>query len=131
MKYAPSIAGAILGLLFITFGSNFFLKFIPMGDPPPADSLPGHFMAATFATGYMALVAVLQVAGGVLVAFPKTRNIGLLVLGPIIVNILCYHSFVLKGEGLFSPPVLLVSLLALFLLWSERRAFAGLVNRPV
>jgi hypothetical protein len=35
MKYASTIAGALLGLLFIVFGLNFFLNFLPMPPGPP------------------------------------------------------------------------------------------------
>jgi len=70
----------------------------------------------------------MEILGGVLVAIPKTRNLGLLVLGPIIVNILCFHIFLTKGATLIDPMNILVSVLALFLLWSGRKAFCGLVN---
>ncbi|TDU64259.1 hypothetical protein EI77_04145 [Prosthecobacter fusiformis] len=129
MKHAPTVAGALLGLLFLTFGLNFFFNFIPMpADPSPADAPHKLFMAALFPTGYLAFVKVLEITGGLLVALPKTRNLGLLILGPIIVNILAFHIFLTKGAGLFEPPVVLITVLALFLLWSGRRAFAGLVK---
>jgi putative oxidoreductase len=129
MKHAPTIAGGLLGLLFLIFGSNFFLNFIPMpADPSPADAPHKLFMAAMFPTGYLAFVKVLEITGGLLVAIPKTRNIGLLVLGPIIVNILAFHVFLTKGAGLFDPPILLIVALSLFLLWSGRRRFAGLIR---
>jgi putative oxidoreductase len=129
MKHAPTIAGALLGLLFVVFGSNFFLNFIPMPPGPPEGSPPALFMAALFPTGYLAFVKVLEITGGVLVAIPKTRNIGLLILGPIIVNILCFHIFLTKGATLVDPVNIGISALALFLLWSERKAFARLVSR--
>jgi hypothetical protein len=47
---------------------------------------------------------------------------------PIIVNILPFHAFVMKGEGLFSPMILIIAALALYLLWSGRKAFAGLLG---
>ena len=72
---------------------------------------------------------VLEILGGVLVAVPKTRNLGLLILGPIIVNILCFHIFLMKGATLVDPANIAIVVLALFLLWTERKAFAGLVNR--
>ena len=76
----PTIAGGLLGLVFIIFGLNFFLKFIPI--PPMEEGAPGTvFMAAMGGSGYLAFVKVLEIIGGVLVAVPKTRNIGLLVLG--------------------------------------------------
>lgn len=128
MKHASTIAGGLLGLLFVVFGSNFFLKFIPMPDGPPEGSPPALFMAALYPTGYLAFVKVMEIAGGVLVAIPKTRNLGLLVLGPIIVNIMCFHIFLTKGATLVDPVNILISVLALFLLWSGRKAFAGLLN---
>lgn len=129
MKPASTIAAGLLGLAFVVFGSNFFLNFIPMpADPSPADAPHKLFMAALFPTGYLAFVKVLEILGGVLVAVPKTRNLGLLVLGPIVVNILAFHVFLTKGTGLFDPPVLAIAVLSAFLLFSERKAFAGLIK---
>jgi hypothetical protein len=129
MKHIPTIAGGLLGLLFVVFGANFFLNFIPMPPGPPEGSPAALFMGALFPTGYLAFVKVLEMAGGVLVAVPKTRNLGLLILGPIIVNILAFHIFIMKGATLVDPVTLGVTALALFLLGVERKAFAGLVNR--
>jgi putative oxidoreductase len=127
MKYAPIIAGGLLGLLFIVFGLNFFLKFIPI---PAAQegSPPALFMGALYTTGYLAFVKILEMIGGLLVAIPKTRNIGLLVLGPILINILCFHVFLTNGATLIDPINILICVLAAFLLWSERKAFAGLLK---
>ncbi len=113
MKHAPTLASILLGLAFITFGANFFLNFIPMpADPSPADAPHKLFMAAMFPTGYLAFVKVLEILGGLLVALPKTRNIGLLVLGPIIVNIVAFHVFLTKGAGLTDPPILVIGILS-------------------
>ena len=122
----PSIAGGLLGLVFIIFGMNFFLKFIPV-PPMAADTAAAAFMGAMFGSGYLAFVKVIEIIGGVLVALPKTRNIGLLFLGPIIVNILAFQVFLTKGQGILDPPVVLVTALSAYLLWSGRKAFANLV----
>lgn len=130
MKYVPNIAGGLLGLLFITFGMMFFLNMMPKVDPPPAGSPPALFMGALFPTGYLHFVKFFEVLGGVLVAIPKTRNFGLLVLGPIILNILAFHVFITNGAGIFEAPFIipLIVTLALYLLWSGRKAFGGLLN---
>jgi putative oxidoreductase len=128
MKHLTRIAAALLGLLFVTFGLNFFLKFIPMPPGPPEGTPPALFMAALFPTGYLAFVKCLEILGGVLVAVPKTRNLGLLVLGPIIVNILAFHVFLTGGAGLLQPPVVLIAGLSGFLLWAGRKRFAGLLE---
>ena len=129
MKPLPTLAAGLLGLAFVTFGANFFLNFIPMpADPSPADAPHKLFMGAMFPTGYLAFVKVLEILGGLLVALPKTRNIGLLILGPIVVNILAFHIFLTKGAGLTNPPVVAIALLSAFVLFSERKAWLGLIK---
>ncbi len=121
------IAGGLLGLLFLIFGLNFFLKFIPM--PPMEEGSPATvFMGVMYASGYLTFVKVLEIIGALLVAVPKTRNIGLLFLGPIIVNILAFQVFLVGGQALLQPPVILITLLSAFLLWSGCSAFAKLIN---
>ena len=127
MKHLPIIAAALLGLAFIVFGLNFFLQFLPM-PMPPEGSPPAMFMGAMFATGYLAFVKVLEIAGGVFVILPATRSIGLLILGPILVNILAFHLYLMGGEGLIGLPLVL-AILALFLLWTKRTAFLALVTK--
>jgi hypothetical protein len=41
MKIVTMIARYLLGLMFLVFGSNMFLNFIPMGPMPPG--LAGQF----------------------------------------------------------------------------------------
>ena len=129
MKHIPTLAGALLGLMFIAFGLMVLLNLAPEQPAPPEGSPAALFMGALVPTGYLTFVKVLEVLGGVLVAIPRTRNLGLLVLGPIIVNILAYHVFITDGEGLASPVLLAICALALILMWFERKAFAGLVRR--
>ena len=125
MKLASNLAGALLGLIFNIVAWNFFLHFFDM-PAPPEGSPPAMFLGAMIPTGYFAFVKGLEITGGILVAIPRTRPLGLLALGPIIVNILCFHVFLTKGAGLVGPP-LLVAVLALFLLWTERAAFSRLL----
>jgi hypothetical protein len=42
-------------------------------------------------------------------------------------NILAFHTLIMKGEGLVGLPII-IAIMALFLLWSGRKAFAGLMN---
>jgi putative oxidoreductase len=128
MRIAALIAGILFGLIFI--GSSVVVLFKLMPTPPkPENTPPAHFMAAFVPTGYMTFVKVLELLGGILVAIPRTRILGLLVLGPILVNILAFHAFVTGGHGLFEPMLMGIVVLAIFLLWVERRAFANLVTR--
>ena len=129
MKHIPTVAGALLGLLFIAIGLMVLLGLGPQPEAPPEGSPTAHFFAAFGPTGYMTFVKGLEVFGGLLVAIPRTRCLGLLVLGPIVVNILAFHVLV-AGDGVGSPMLLGISGLCLYLLWVERAAFLGLVVSP-
>jgi len=129
MKIAAHIAASLLGLVFIAFSIMVLFHLVSPPPPPPSPegSPMGSFMAAFVPTGYLTMVKVFELTGGILVVIHKFRNLGLLVLGPIILNILAFHTFVAKGHGLVGIP-LLIAALALFLLFAERKAFAGLVH---
>ena len=123
MKIATIIARVLLGLMFVVFGSNIFLHFIPM--PPLPATLAGDFSKALMQSHYMYAVGLLQVSGGLLLLIGRYVPLGLTLLGPVIVNILLFHLF-LEPTGL--PMAILVAVLALFLLWRHRANFAGLVK---
>jgi putative oxidoreductase len=126
-KCIPIIAGALLGVLFIM--SAVVILFNLVKAPPlPEGSPAAMFMGALAPTGYLTFIKVIELLGGIFVAIPRTRNLGLLFLGPIIVNILAFHIFISKGQGVFGIP-LVISLVSLYLLWVERRAWAALFAR--
>jgi putative oxidoreductase len=124
MKIATIITRSLLGLVFVVFGSNKFLHFMPM---PPMTGEAGAFMGAMFMTHYLYVVAAFEVIGGLLLLTGRYGPLGLTLVGPVVVNILAFHTF-MAPSGL--PVALVVSALALFLLWSYREHFAGLV-KPV
>ncbi len=123
MKIATIIVRTLLGLIFITFGSNMFLHFIQM--PPPPQGPARDFMTALFVSHYLYVIGALQVVGGLILLIGRWVPLGLTLLGPVIVNILCFHVL-MAPAGL--PMASVVSLLALFLLWRYREAFAGIVK---
>jgi len=130
MKHIPNVAGVLLGLAFLAASLIYLLDVGEKPPPPPEGSAMAHFFGAFGPTGYLTFVKVLELAGGLLVAVPRTRNLGLLVLGPIIVNILAFHVFVTGGAGLTDPMLLAIVALALYLMWVERKAWAGLLCAP-
>jgi len=120
MKYAIIIARLLLGLVFAVFGSNAFLHFIPM---PPMQGQAGAFIEALINSGYIYVIALLQVVGGLLLLLGRFIPLGLTLLGPVIVNIMLYHIF-LDPSGL--PMAIVISVLALFLLWVYRDRFPAI-----
>ena len=124
MKIATIIVRTLLGLVFVVFGSNIFLHFIPM--PPLPATLAGDFSKALMQSHYIYVVGLLQVIGGLLLLIGLYVPLGLTLLGPVIANILLFHIF-LDPSGL--PLAIIVAVLALFLLWRYRTNFAGLVKQ--
>jgi len=122
MKIATIIARSLLGLIFVVFGSNVFLHFIPMPSPPEGPAR--EFMTALFVSHYLYVIGALQMVGGVLLLAGRWVPLGLTLLGPVIVNILCFHAL-MAPAGL--PMAIVVSVLAMFLLWRYRENFAGIV----
>jgi hypothetical protein len=125
MKYLPIIVGILLGLLFVMTSVMFLLHKMP--EPKFPEGTPiAMFNEALGTTGYMTFVKVCELIGGILVMIPKTRNFGLLVLGPIIVNILAFWAFIAKAVP--NAPTIAVALMAAGLLVCARKSFAGLLN---
>jgi putative oxidoreductase len=123
MKIATIIARVLLGLVFAVFGLNAFLNFIPMPPPPKGDA--GAFFGALFNSHYLYAIKCFEIAGGILLLIGKKVPLGLTLLGPVIVNILFYDIF-LDHSGL--PMGVVIGALALFLLYSYRNAFSGLIK---
>ena len=123
MKIIATIARILLGCVFVLFGLNIFFQFLHM--PPPPDGPAGDFAKALFVSHYFYVVGALQLAGGALCLVGRFVPLGLTLLGPVIVNILLFH-ILLNPAGL--PMAIIVSVLALIVLWQHRAAFAGLVK---
>jgi len=123
MKIAILIARILLGLMFLVFGLNDILHFLPMPAMPPSD-------ATTFATilvssHYMDFVGILMIISGVLLLVGRYVPLALVLLGPILVNILLYHFFIMHGGAAMG---LIATLLELFLIWAYRLSFRGLFD---
>ena len=86
------------------------------------------FMGAMFTSKFLAFVKVLEILGGLFVTLPQTRHLGILILGPIIVNIAAFNYFFFGPKALLQPPVLLVCSLALILLLASHRPFARFLS---
>jgi len=120
MKVAIVTARILLGSIFVVFGLNGFLHFLPQ---PPMPEAAGAFFGALAATGYMLpLVFGAQLVGGGLVLAAMVP-LGVAILAPVIVNIVFFHLFLAPaGMG----PAVVVTVLALFLTWAHRDAYAVL-----
>jgi putative oxidoreductase len=121
MKIAELIARILLGLVFVVFGLNGFLHFIPMGPMPTG--LAGEFVDALLKSHYVLVVSALQVVGGALLLVNRYVPLGLTLLGPVIVNILLFHLLLNHtGLGMAFVVVILWCIIA----FRQRQYFASL-----
>ena len=125
MKILTHISRFLLGFIFLVFGLNGFLHFIPMSPP---SGVAGQFLGSMFVTKYLLFVFAIQLIGGVLLLINRYVPMALTILGPIIVNILLFH-------GLMNPDGLGLALFVT-VLWgvvfaSVRLAFAGIFEARV
>ena len=125
MKILTIIARILLGLIFVFFGSNGFLHFLPM--PPLPQGVTGEYLHAFFASGYVYVISGFQVVGGLLLLIGRFVPLGLTILAAIIVNIWAFH-LLMAPEPAGLPPAVVVTILELFLVWSYRASFAGILH---
>jgi putative oxidoreductase len=121
MKIVTLIARILLGLIFVVFGLNGFLNFLSMGPMPTG--LAGQFVGALVLSHYFWVVAALQIAGGALLLTNRFVPLALVLLGPVILNIICYHVF-LNPTG--AVPAAVVTVLWLIVFYGKRQYFSGI-----
>jgi len=126
MKIAVTISRILLGLLFMVFGLNGFLHFIKM--PPPTGQLAQQYMGALFLSHYLAVVFLLQLVGGVMLLVNRYVPLALVLLGPVLVNIVLFHS-TMAPEGL--PMALVATLLWLLVFSGVWKAFTPIFQAKV
>jgi len=122
MKTVSAIARYLAGSIFLVFGLNGFLHFIPL---PPPDGVAGQFMGALFASHYLTLIFGVQVIAAVLLLANRFVPLALAILAPVIVNILAFHVL-MAPSGL--PLALFVAALWTLIFVDVRTAFAPLVQ---
>jgi putative oxidoreductase len=122
MKIAVLIARILLGLIFVFFGLNGFLHFLPAQLPP---GVAGQFLGALFASHALLFIAAFQVIGGALLLIGRYIPLGLVILAPIIVNILIFH-ITMAPAGIV--PGLVATILWFIVFAGHRSSFAGVLS---
>ena len=125
MKTAVFVARILLGIIFVVFGLNGFLQFLPQPEMPQAAIA---FFGGLAASGFMLpTLFATQLVGGALLLLGMVP-LGVVILAPVIVHIVEFHVF-LAPAGL--PLAVVVAALALFLAWIHRWAYRPLFAASV
>ena len=120
MKITVLIARSLLGLVFLVFGLDKFIHFIPAQLPP---GVAGQFAGILFTTRYLLIIGAIETVTGLLFLINRYVPLALTLVGPVIVNILIFGAL-MQPAGL--PPGIVVAILWFILFYHHRAAFAGI-----
>lgn len=126
MKIASTIARYLLGLIFLVFGLNHYLNFIPMGPMPTG--LAGQFMGALMQSRYIYVVAFFEVVPAILLLVNRYVPLALTLLAPVIFNILLVGILM---SAIALPMAIFVTILWFLVFYRLRSAFAGIFEQRV
>jgi uncharacterized membrane protein YphA (DoxX/SURF4 family) len=123
-RLLPTIARILMGLVFLVFGLNGFLHFMPEPKTMP-ESVAG-FVGALMKTRYMLpLISGTQVLVAVLLLLNRFVPLALALIAPVIVNIIAFHIYLAPST---IGPGVVVLLLELYLAWAYRKSFRPMLG---
>lgn len=111
MKTTVLICRLLLGIIYLVFGLDYFLHFIPY--KPSHVGAAKEFKDGLMAAGYFyPMQKVIQILGGLSLLFNRYAPFFAIVLFPISLNVLLFHTLLdpsgwYMGLTLFIPNLLL------------------------
>ncbi len=125
-RYLTAAVRILLGLMFLVFGLNGFLNFMPAPKDLPQDIVT--VMGALSKAGYLAVVSGAEILVAVMLLTNRFIPLALTLLAPIIVGIITFH--VAMAPATIGPGIV-VMVMELYLAWAYRRAFRPLLAAKV
>jgi uncharacterized membrane protein YphA (DoxX/SURF4 family) len=112
-----TILRIILGVALLVFGLNKFLDFIPMFEMPIAAA---NFLDSLKNSGYVYFViAVLEIAIGLMLVFKKWVPFALILLAPLSINILLFHIFLSVSDIFVAIIIAGINALLIYKYWKS------------
>ncbi len=127
-RFAPHIVRTLLGLMFVVFGLNGFLNFMPAPKTMPEPVM--NFIMAMQSVHLLTFVSGVQLLVGLLLLLNLFVPLALTLLAPILVGIILFHVGLSPKE---LGPGIVVTVMELYLAWTYRNAFRpmlALKTRP-
>lgn len=114
----------LFGLMFINAGLNKFFNYMPVPTDMPEATMK-MFIAITSISWLMPLIGFIEVVGGVLIIFKRTRALGAIMILPIMVGIMLTHLTV-APEGL--PMALILLAILVWVIVENREKYLPMVR---
>lgn len=123
MSPVTVVVRIVFGLVFLVYGVNGPLQFLPM---PPISPKAMPLIQGIMASGYIfPLMAITMTIAGAALVIGRYVPLALALLAPLIVNIFAIHLF-LSPSGL--PHALAFVVAEAFLVWAYREAFRPMLG---
>jgi putative oxidoreductase len=128
MKNATIIFRILLGFIYLVFGLDYFLHFIPY--QPMHTGNAATFKEGLKASGYFyPLIKSIQIVGGVSLLINRYAPFFAVVLFPISLNVLLFHTILVPSGWLMGVFLIVPNL---FLGYAYRSYYNGMfIKKPV
>ena len=128
MKNATTIFRILLGLLYLVFGLDYFLHFIPY--QPNHTGNAKAFKDGLRAAGYFyPMQKVIQILGGVSFLINRYAPFSAVVLFPISLNVFLFHTVLVPSGWLMGVFLLIPNI---FLGFSYRKYYSSVfIKKPI
>lgn len=122
MKVVKFIICLLFGLMFLNAGLNKLFQYMPM---QPMEGEMARVMEAFMTIKWlMPLVAVVEILGGLLFIFPKTRALGAIVILPVMVGIVLHNAMYMPSGLLIAGIMFLINI---WIIADNRKKYNALV----
>lgn len=122
IKIWTTIARCLLGFLYLIFGLDYFLHFIPY--QPLHSGKPGALVAGLKGTGYIyPMMKTIQILAGLSLLFNRYSAFAAVVVFPISLNVLLFHTLLVPSGWLMGVFLMAPNL---FLGYAYRKYYRGL-----
>jgi putative oxidoreductase len=118
------IVSCLFALLLLNGGLNKFFNYMPIPDDLPEAFVKDNAAIAEI-EWLMPLIGAAEVIGALLLLFPKTRALGLLVIFPVMVGVLLTHTIV-EPSGLVM--VAIIWAIMGWIIYENREKYLGLLK---
>ena len=125
-RIVPAITRVLLGLMFLVFGLNGFLNFMPVPKDLPPDVIT--VSTGLMNGGYMAVVSATEIIVALLLLTNRLVPLALALLAPIVVGIITFHIAIAPATIV---PGIVVLVMELYLAWAYRGAFRPMLRAKV
>lgn len=128
MKNATLIIRVILGIIYLVFGLDYFLHFIPY--QPMHTGKAAALKDGLMGTGYIyPMMKSIQIIGGISLLANRYAPFFAVVLFPISLNVMLFHTILVPSGWLMGVFLLVPNL---FLGYAYRQYYKGLfIKKPV